>query len=191
MVSDITLTKREAVQKAVESLKKKTLFGFISQQREFDDVDEQDIDLLYFPYYVALTENIVSSKVLKEFRYNLMFAVEGYTGETGITVGVPTGCERHLEDIEEGIVIRPRVSEDEAEEKIKKCAVSYIMRKNRHVPATSILRMDTVWKPTYMIPVKFRDKDSSRSIVRFIDAESGYTVYRYDLIWKSILQHSM
>lgn len=191
MISDINISKKEAAQKAVESFKKKKLFGFMSQSREFSDIDEDDIAVLYFPFYVALTENMVSSKFMKESQYVLMFAVEGYTGETGVTVGAPSGKESTPDDIDDAIIVKPRITEDEAADKIKNCAVSYIMKKNRHVPQTFIRRMDMVWKPTYMVPVEFKGKDGKKRLVRFIDAESGYTVYRYDLIWKKVLEHTV
>lgn len=187
-VSKISITPEEAAESTIKKLSKKKMFGLV-KPLDIEYIKMEDVETFYVPFYVAMTENIITSRVFKDTMYHIMFAVEGYTGESGITVGVPQYMEENIENMKKAVFINPKVHVDEAQSKIIECAKNYVMRKNRQVPKTSVKFIDIIWKPTYMIPVIYNDKDELKILRKFVDAESGYNVYRYDLIWEKMLKH--
>ena len=147
-------------------------------------VKVDSIELFYFPFWIALMESAIHHKLVHPTFFRLLFALEEYTGKVGITVGIP---RYKKQEVEGSSMIQIRHTEEEAKEKLLLYASDYIAREKKVMPDISILEMRRIWRPIYLVSLRYCDGNSKTEIRRFIDGESGVIVYRYDLYYKDIM----
>lgn len=171
----INYSPSQATEAVLNELNKKSFFSiFRTAKQIFKPAGE--VKLIYFPYWIGFTISNINVKVLGRKMINMIIAVEGYKGETGISLGF---SEVNPIEANYGKILEPKIDKNKACYKIITYTTEYITRRNRHLPNVTIRSIDLIWKPTYVIPVCSNENDNI--IYKLVDAESNYIIYRYDL----------
>lgn len=131
--------------------------------------------LMYMPYWVTLMKATVRRQVMPERTVAVVGAVDGFSGHAGISSSWPVLKEL---DVCEDVVLLPRVTQDEAREASYREVTRIIGQKARTKPELEVMREALVYKPTWVLSCR---NGRSKTFYRFVDGETGYITYRYDL----------
>lgn len=179
--SPINLTVQQGIERAKGSLNQRSLFDMLRQARVIAPIREEDIVLLYIPYHMAATINRIAGK--REI--NAIVATDGITGESGVVMGKPVFDTVEIAD---DLICPSRIGEELALQKNLEHSGLAVMNRKRTLPETELFAAETIYKPTYVVPMAYSFGKQQRFLWRFVDAESGCVVYRYDVIWRSFPQ---
>lgn len=128
----------------------------------------------YFPYWIAVVDHEIS---LTGGHFGMIVALDGLGGEAGIAFGCPDFSNRPPAG---ACVVANRFPEDEARRRLYEYARVQYSRKRKVLPRTTLVRLESVAMPYYVVKARVVASGRSYAVTRFIDGETGVPVYRYD-----------
>lgn len=178
LASETRIGAEEAVRIAVLSVEKRGM-AFWEQKRKVTKVYEEEIKKVYFPYYIMNVHYRLKSNLINKMENRQIMAMEGLTGEVGVVVGPPVARETD----EDGCrIIRPAFTEEDARKRIIEYMSRHFVRTKRAIPEILSGDLLVIYKPAFIVPLEFEVKNRTQRARKVVDAESGYVVYRYDLM---------
>jgi len=138
-----------------------------------DRTRAQEARLIYCPLYAAIVKATFKRPLIADERVHLTLVVDGWRGEASMAFGYPqtTRLETHPDQI-----VPTRITEEEAAQLALKEAERFAVRRWRKVPGLQLLDMAVIYKPNWVV---LCERGAVRHY-RFVDAETGIIVYRYD-----------
>lgn len=176
LVSKINISIENAIVIAKASIEKKGL-AFWETTRKVVQTYNDEIREVYFPYFIFDVTYRKSGLFSKTMNYRQIMAMDGVTGEVGVVIGMPIADE---EELESKNIINARFAMEEAQLRIEDYMKKYFVRTKRFIPQIENSNMFIIYKPAYIIPLDFEDKEGIKKCCKVVDAESGCLVYRYD-----------
>ena len=141
--------------------------------------------LLYFPFWVAGAVARFESGVRRGRVVSLFMAVDGYTGQAGVAFGAPKAVET---DVPDDAVVPSQVTPEQCEDLMKREASLQVSRRARALPRVELGRPLLIHKPIWVMRMSAEGRRGGREFFRFIDGETGITVFRYDLETRALME---
>ena len=167
------ISRERAESIVVRNLERRRFWDFLMPSRCRTATPEA-VEVMYLPYWIAIVENSIP---LTGGRFGMVVAMDGVRGELGIAIGCPDFSKKPPSGVR---LVSGTISRGEAQKRIYDYARTQYSRKKKVLPVTTICRLEEVYMPYYVVQARVVSTRENFRVTRFIDAETGVPVYRYD-----------
>jgi hypothetical protein len=158
----------------IKDLEKKSVFLDFFSFKSGRTVTIEEIELVYLPFWVAFIDNEIP---LTKGHFGMIVVLDGVGGEVGVAFG-DYGMIASLPC--SSCVVINQFTKEEAQKRIHDYAQLHYSRKKKLIPVTTIVKLENVYMPHYVVRARVQSPKKDFRVIRFIDAETGMLIYRYD-----------